>query len=279
MMKTDFKRKLTAAPYAVWMIIFTLVPMALIVFFAFTDQNGAFTLENVLRIKDFSSTFGLSIGLALIATVICLVLGYPLAFMISRMNTNRQSTMVMLIMLPMWMNFLPRTYAWMTILEKNGLINSMLALIGLPKVDMINTNGAIVLGMVYNFLPYMILPIYSVMTKIDKSVIEAAEDLGGGPLTVFKKVILPLSVPGIVSGINMVFVPAVSTFIISKLLGGGLTNLIGDVIDMYFLGGAGEVNYNLGSALSLVLMVLILICMGIMNLFDKDNDASSSVLI
>lgn len=278
-MKNDLKRKLTAAPYAVWMVIFTVVPMALVAFFAFTDANGAFTFENIIYIKKYLPTFGLSVWLAVIATAICLLLGYPLAFMISRMHTNRQQTMIMLVMLPMWMNFLLRTYAWMTILEKNGLLNSFFALIGLPKFNMINTNGAIVLGMVYNFLPYMILPIYSVMTKIDKSVIEASEDLGASPLRVFKRVILPLSVPGIVSGINMVFVPAVSTFIISKLLGGSLTNLIGDVIDMYFLGGAGEVNYNLGSALSLVLMILVLICMGIMNLFDKDDDVGNSVMI
>ena len=161
MQKADFRRKLTAAPYAVWMLIFTIIPMGLVAFFAFTDANGAFTLDNVMRIKEFLPTLWLSIRLAFIATVICLLLGYPLAFIISRMNTNRQQTTIMLVMLPMWMNFLLRTYAWMTILEKNGLINSLLSSLGLGKINMINTNGAIVLGMVYNFLPYMILPIFS----------------------------------------------------------------------------------------------------------------------
>ena len=178
--------------------------------------------------------------------------------------------MVMLVMLPMWMNFLLRTYAWMTLLEDNGLINSALAAIGLPRVHMINTAGAVVLGMVYNYIPYMILPLYSVLTKIDRSVIEAAQDLGAGSMQVFLKVVVPLSMPGIISGVTMVFVPAVSTFIISKMLGGGGNLLIGDLIDMQFLGSA--YNPNLGSAVSLVLMVIILICMGIMNQFD-DGEA------
>ena len=178
--------------------------------------------------------------------------------------------MVMLVMLPMWMNFLLRTYAWMTLLEDNGLINSALAAVGLPRVHMINTAGAVVLGMVYNYIPYMILPLYSVLTKIDRSVIEAAQDLGANSREVFWKVVVPMSMPGVISGVTMVFVPAVSTFIISKMLGGGGNLLIGDLIDMQFLGSA--YNPNLGSAVSLVLMVIILICMGIMNQFD-DGEA------
>lgn len=270
--------RLTAAPYSLWMLIFVLVPIALVVYYAFTDSSGAFTLSNLSSIITFGSTFWLSIRLAFVSTVICLVLAFPLAYSIAMMKTNRQQTMILLVMLPMWMNFLIRTYAWMTILEGNGLINTFVRWLGHPGFNMINTNGAIVLGMVYNFLPYMVLPIYSVLTKIDKNTIEAAEDLGSNKLTVFRRIVLPLSVPGLISGITMVFVPAVSTFIISKLLGGGKTNLIGDIIEMYFLGNAGEINYNIGAALSLVLMVLILISMGIMNRFDKEEAGGGMLL-
>lgn len=275
--KTSISR-LTSAPYTVWMLIFVLIPIALVVYYAFTDSSGAFTFENLKSITAFSGTFWLSIRLAFLSTVICLILAFPLAYSIAMMKTNRQQTMIMLVMLPMWMNFLIRTYAWMTILEGNGLINTFLRWLGHPGFQMINTNGAIVLGMVYNFLPYMILPIYSVLTKIDKSTIEAAEDLGASKIHVFRRIVLPLSVPGLISGITMVFVPAVSTFIISKLLGGGKTNLIGDIIEMYFLGNAGEVNYNIGAVLSLVLMVLILISMGIMNHFDKDENGGGMLV-
>lgn len=273
------KNKFVTSPYTIWMFIFVLIPIALVVYYAFTDANGSFTFANLGSIWDFKSTFALSIGLALVSTVICLLLAFPLAFSISRMKAKRQQTLILLVMLPMWMNFLIRTYAWMTILEGNGLINTFLRAIGHPGFNMINTNGAIILGMVYNFLPFMILPIYSVLTKIEKSTIEAAEDLGANRFNVFRRVILPLSIPGIMSGITMVFVPAVSTFIISKLLGGGKTNLIGDIIEMYFLGNAGEVNYNVGSALSLVLMVLILISMGIMNHFDKDEASGGGMIV
>ena len=247
-----------------------IVPMGLVVFFAFTDKSGAFTLDNILRVGQYSNVFLRSIWLGAIATAISLLLGYPLAYTISKMKAKRQSVMIMLVMLPMWMNFLLRTYAWMSLLEDNGLINNMLAAIGLPRVHMINTAGAVVLGMVYNYIPYMILPIYSVLTKIDNSVIEAAQDLGANDRKVFLKVVLPMSMPGVISGITMVFVPAVSTFIISKMLGGGGNLLIGDLIDMQFLGSA--YNPNLGSAISLVLMVIILICMGIMNQFDDGDE-------
>ncbi|MBQ7961188.1 MAG: ABC transporter permease [Clostridia bacterium] len=272
------------APFTVWMAIFIIIPIALVLFYAFTDANGSFTFSNILSIWEYRSTYIVSIELAFVATVICLLLAYPLAYSISRMKARHQQTMVLLVMLPMWMNFLIRTYAWMTILEDTGLINTLvkgfLSLFGyeFEGFAMINTNGAIILGMVYNFLPYMILPIYTVLTKIDHSVIEAARDLGANGLHVFTKVLLPQSVPGIISGITMVFVPAVSTFIISKLLGGGMTYLIGDIIENYFLGNTGEVNYNVGAALSLVLMVLILISMGIMNRFDKDAETSGGGL-
>ena len=249
-MKTN--SKLLSAPYTVWMTIFIVLPMVLVAYFAFTDKQGSFTLENILSVGQYSNVFLRSIWLGAVATAICLVLGYPLAYIIAKLPAKRQSVMVMLVMLPMWMNFLLRTYAWMTLLEDNGLINAALSAIGLPRAHMINTAGAVVLGMVYNYIPYMVLPLYSVLTKIDESVIEAAQDLGASDSKVFLKVVVPMSMPGVISGVTMVFV------------------LIGDLIDMQFLGSA--YNPNLGSAISLVLMVIILICMGIMNQFDEAED-------
>lgn len=274
-MKSD--SKLLSAPYTVWMTIFIVVPMLLVGYFAFTDKAGRFTMENILSVGQYSNVFLRSIWLGALATAISLGLGYPFAMIIARMGARRQNVMVMLVMLPMWMNFLLRTYAWMTLLEDNGLINNALAAVGLPRVHMINTAGAVVLGMVYNYIPYMILPLYSVLTKIDRSVIEAAQDLGANSVQVFLKVVVPLSMPGVISGVTMVFVPAVSTFIISKMLGGGGNLLIGDLIDMQFLGSA--YNPNLGSAVSLVLMVIILICMGIMNQFDDGEEAGGGGIL
>ena len=274
-MKSD--SKFLSAPYTVWMTVFIVLPMLLVGYFAFTDKSGSFTLENILSVGQYSNVFLRSIWLGAVATVVSLGLGYPLAYIIAKMNARRQNVMVMLVMLPMWMNFLLRTYAWMTLLEDNGLINSVLAALGLPRIHMINTAGAVVLGMVYNYIPYMVLPLYSVLTKIDKSVIEAAQDLGANSREVFLKVVVPMSMPGVISGVTMVFVPAVSTFIISKMLGGGGNLLIGDLIDMQFLGSA--YNPNLGSAVSLVLMVIILICMGIMNQFDDGEAAGGGMLL
>ena len=265
--------KFASAPYTVWMCIFVIVPLIMVGYYAFTDADGNFTFGNMTSIVEYGSTFLISLKLALISTVICLLMAYPVAYTISKMKQRRQSTMIMLVMLPMWMNFLIRTYAWMTILEGNGLINRFVRMLGGEGFSMINTDGAVVLGMVYNFLPYMILPIYTVLTKIEKSTIEAAQDLGANRLSVFRRVLLPMSIPGIISGITMVFVPAVSTFVISKLLGGGKTFLIGDIIENFFLGNTGTVNYNVGAALSLVLMILILISMTIMNHFDKDESS------
>lgn len=270
------KKHAVSAPYTVWMVLFIIVPMLLVAFFAFTDASGSFTLENIRKVGQYSNVFLRSIWLGAIATFFSLLIGYPLAYIISRLKPNSQTVMIMLIMIPMWMNFLLRTYAWMSLLEDNGLINNALAAIGLPRIHMINTAGAVVLGMIYNYLPYMILPIYSVLTKIDNSVNEAAEDLGANSVQVFTRVTFPMSMPGIISGITMVFVPAVSTFIISKMLGGGGNLLIGDLIDMQFLGSA--YNPNLGSAISLVLMIIILICMGIMNQFD-DGEATGGVML
>lgn len=266
----SIKYKLPAIPYIVWMAIFVVTPIALIMLYAFTTRDGSFTLMNFRHMGDYITVFIRSISLAFIATVICLLLGYPLSYILSKEGPRLQRIFIMLIMLPMWINFLLRTYAWMSILENTGLLNRLLQFLGLPTVNLINTNGAVVLGMVYNYLPFMVLPIYSVIVKIDTRLIEAAQDLGAPPLTVFFKVIFPLSLPGVISGITMVFVPAVSTFVISKLLGGGTTMLLGDLIDMQFLGSA--YNPHLGSAISLVMMFIVILCMWVMNRFGEGEE-------
>ncbi len=262
-------RKRVATPYLIWMAIFVIVPIIMVGYFAFTDMEGAFTLENIKTAAFFAGNFWDSIKLGGIATIVCLVLAYPIAYVIANSKANTQKMLILLTMLPMWMNFLLRTYAWKTILEDSGLINRFLSLFDM-QVHMINTKGAVVLGMVYNFLPFMIMPIYSVMAKMDPKVIEAAHDLGCNNAQVFRRVIFPLSLPGVVSGITMVFVPAASTFVISQLLGN--TMLIGDIIERQILGDA--YNLNLGAALSLVLMVIVLITMAIMNHFgDAESEA------
>ena len=257
------KSRAASAPFTVWMLLFTVVPLAMVVWFAFTDGEGSFTFDNILVIGENLDILGRSILLGGISTVICLLLAYPLAYSISRATERVQQTMVMIIMLPMWMNFLLRTYAWMSILENNGFINQFLRLIGIlqegQSITMINTQGAVVLGMVYNFLPFMVLPLYSVMAKLDNRIIEAAQDLGSNGWQVFRRIVLPLSVPGILSGITMVFVPAVS-----KVM------MIGDKIENMFIGQYQ--NYNVGASLSLVLMVLILLCMALMSMVDKGDD-------
>ena len=268
------KSRTAATPFALWMGIFTVVPLAIVVWFAFTDASGSFTLDNVVKIWQYAGTYVDSIWMGALATILCLVLAYPVALSISRRSEHMQRTMVMIVMLPMWMNFLLRTYAWMSLLENNGLINQFMRWIGViapdASVPMINTDGAVILGMVYNFLPFMILPLYSVMAKMDNRVIEAAQDLGSNWWQVFRRVILPLSAPGIVSGVTMVFVPAVSTFVISKLLGGSKLMMIGDVIETMFVGDGCD--YNVGAALSLILMVLMLICMSLMHRVDNGED-------
>ena len=268
------KSRAASAPFTVWMLLFTVVPLAMVVWFAFTDGEGSFTFDNILVIGENLDILGRSILLGGISTIICLLLAYPLAYSISRATERVQQTMVMIIMLPMWMNFLLRTYAWMSILENNGFINQFLRLIGIlqegQSITMINTQGAVVLGMVYNFLPFMVLPLYSVMAKLDNRIIEAAQDLGSNGWQVFRRIVLPLSVPGILSGITMVFVPAVSTFVITKLLGGSKVMMIGDKIENMFIGQYQ--NYNVGASLSLVLMVLILLCMALMSMVDKGDD-------
>ena len=269
MNKKRFGSRLLAAPHIVWSAIFIIVPLFIMLYFAFTDQNGVFTLENIKQIGLYKKAFGISILYAAIATVITLLLAYPMAYFMTKVKISSQKMLLMIVMIPMWMNFLIRTYSWITILANTGLINTFLGKLGIGPVKLINTPAAVILGMVYDFIPYMILPIYSVMSKIDKSLLEASEDLGSNAFNKFKRVILPLSRPGIISGITMVFVPSVSTFYISQKLGGNKTMLVGDVIEYFF--GAGPDYYNVASAISMVLMVLILISMLVMNRFSDDD--------
>lgn len=268
--RKGWAQELASAPYLIWMAVFVIVPLIMVAYFAFLGDGNGFTLEHIKDAAQYGGIFARSIWLAAVATVICLIISYPLAFILSRMETKSQSTMLMIVMLPMWMNFLLRTYAWMTILGNEGVLNYLFGLVGLGPFRMLNTQGAIVLGMVYNYLPYMILPLYSVMEKIDNSVLEAAQDLGCGRVQALIRVVVPLSLPGIMSGITMVFVPAISTFIISRMLGGGSNLLIGDLIEMQFLGNS--YNPNLGAAISLILMVIVLIIMTVMRQFDSSDD-------
>lgn len=274
MKKSSMTLKLVNAPYILWSVLFILAPMIMVVYYAFTDRTGAFTFDNIKALSSYGEIFGRSIWYALIATVICLAMSYPLAYIMAKSRESTQRTIMMLVMIPMWMNFLIRTYSWITILSNTGIINSALKAIGLPTAQLINTPGAVILGMVYNFLPYMVLPIYSVMSKLDHSLVEAASDLGASGVQVLKKVILPLSMPGVISGITMVFVPSVSTFYISQKLGGGKFLLVGDSIEMQF---QTAYNYNLGASLSLVLMLLIIVCMLVMNRF-ADNEEGAMII-
>ena len=260
---------LPSIPYVLWMAAFIVIPLGMVVYFALTNSDGQFTLENIARGGEYMSVLLRSIKLAAIATVLCVLIAYPLAYILSRKQGFQKQTLFIMVMLPMWMNFLLRTYAWMTILENNGLINKFLGLFGIGPLQMINTQGAVILGMVYNYIPFMILPIYTTMCKIGDDVIEAAQDLGGNTFQVMARVVIPLSLPGVSTGITMVFVPAISTFIISKMLGGGTNQLIGDIIELQFLGNS--YNPNLGSAISLVLMVVVLLCMSIMSNFDDEE--------
>ena len=276
------KLSLFAVPYVVWMALFVVAPIIMVVIYAFSTSVGGFTLGNFAKMGTYTVVFTRSFKLAIIATVICLLIGYPLAYIMSKEGPRFQRLAMVLIMLPMWMNFLLRTYSWMAILENNGLLNQLFRKIGLIALynsvcgtditffRMINTQGAVVLGMVYNYLPFLILPIYSVIVKLDHSLIEAARDLGADSFQVFRRVILPLSLPGVLSGITMVFVPSVSTFAISKMLGGGTEMLLGDLIEQQYMGGA--YNPYLGAAISLVMMVIVVICMVVMNRFGEGEE-------
>ena len=268
-----------AIPYVIWMALFVVAPIIMVVIYAFSASVGGFTLDNFAKMGTYTVVFTRSFKLALIATAICVLIGYPVSYKMSKEGPRFQRLAMVLIMLPMWMNFLLRTYSWMAILENNGLLNQLFRKIGLIALynnifgtdisffRMINTQGAVVLGMVYNYLPFMILPIYSVIVKLDHSLIEAARDLGANSVQVFRRVILPLSLPGVLSGITMVFVPSVSTFAISKMLGGGTEMLLGDLIEQQYMGGA--YNPYLGAAISLVMMVIVVICMVVMNRFGE----------
>ncbi len=286
------KRSWLATPYVIWMALFTVIPIIMMVVYAFTqeivvdaetgEKAVRFTLDNFAQMGSYTVVFLRSFKLALVSTAVCLLIGYPVAYLMAKEGPRFQKIAMALIMLPMWMNFLLRTYAWMSILENTGLLNRLFKAIGLIDLvnrimgtnlqffPMINTQGAVVLGMVYNYLPFMILPIYSVIVKLDNSLLEAAQDLGAGSSRIFRKVILPLSLPGVLSGITMVFVPAVSTFAISRLLGGNNLMLLGNLIEMQFVGTA--YNPHLGSAISLVMMVVVVICMAVMNRFGEGEE-------
>ena len=282
-------KKSFAYPYGVWLAVFILAPILMVVVYGFLNADGGFTLHNFSYLPGFLPIFGRSFWLAFLSTAVCLVLGYPMAYLMSRLSASKQSLCMMLIMLPMWINFLLRTYAWMSILENNGFINQFFRSIGLISflqshfgysldyIPLINTQGAIVLGMVYNFLPFMVLPIYTVLIKLDRKLIEAAQDLGAPTHLVFRRVIFPLSIPGVISGITMVFVPSVSTFVISQMLGSGKNLLVGDLIDLRFMGGA--YNPHLGSAIALVMIILIFICMWIMNKCDDSSSEEGGLLL
>ena len=265
------KRKLLTGPYLVWAIAFILIPLAVILYYGLTNSDGHFTFENILAIGTMENfkALCLSLLLSFISTLICLILAYPLAMMLSNMKVSQTSFMVLIFILPMWMNFLLRTMAWQTLLEKNGVINQVLGFFGIPALEIINTPAAVVLGMVYDYLPFMILPIYNAVTSIDEDIIEAARDLGADTATVRQKIILPLSRPGIISGITMVFVPSLTEFVVPNILGGGKVLLLGNVIEQEFI---QSMNWNLGSGLSVTLMVFVIISM----IFTMKNDTEDS---
>lgn len=264
------KRSLAAYPYVFWSALFIVIPLLIVLYFSFTDSSGNFSFENFKRLlsPQYGTIFIRSIKLALESTILCLIIGYPVAYIISKMHPSKGSLLIMLFIVPMWMNFLLRTYAWLPILGKTGIVNSFLAKFGIGPISFLYNNGAVLLGMVYNFLPFMILPIYTILSKMDNDLINAAKDLGADRKTIFMKITFPLSMPGVMSGITMVFMPAVSTFVISSLLGGGQYMLLGNLIEQQFT-TMGDRNF--GSAISIIMMIIILISMGLMNKFDDDK--------
>ena len=255
---------IAAAPHIFWAVLFIILPLIIVIYYAFTDENGAFSFDNILSLEEYAPIFVLSLELSVIATFVCLLVGYPLAYIMARAKPEHQKIYVMLLMLPMWTNLLIRTYSIMAILDDGGLLNTILG----TSMHIVGTKGAVIFGMVYDFLPYMVLPIYTCVSKINKNMWEAASDLGCSPVKVMTRVILPLSMPGIISGVTMVLVPSISTFYISQKLGGGTFELIGDTIERQFVTGAR----NVGAAISLVMMVLILISLSIMNKFSDSDD-------
>lgn len=268
MKKGSLFQRMAAAPHIVWMIMFIVAPMLFVLYFAFTDANGSFSLSNITTLSQYTNVFILSIAFAFIATLICLVIGYPLAYFMARSKPKTQKLLMVLIMLPMWCNLLIRTYALMALLDNGGLLNSFLESIGLGKLHIVGSDFGVILGMVYDFLPYMVLPIFTTMTKLDNRYIEAAHDLGCNNIQTMVKVVMPLTVSGVISGITMVFVPSISTFYISQKLGAGKIDLIGDTIERLFQNTS---TYNVGAVISLVMMILILISVCIMNKFSDDE--------
>ena len=265
------KRSWYATPYALWMLLFAVVPLLFVCWYAFTSPEGTFTLTNFQEFAKprYMGVILRSLKLALYCTALCLLIGYPTAYFLASRDFSRAQSLVVLIIVPMWMNFLLRTYAMMTLLEDNGVLNTLMRAMGLPGMKMIGTEGAVVLGMVYNYLPFMVLPIYTVLKKMDYSLIEAAQDLGCNPLQVVSRVVLPMSIPGVVSGITMVFMPAVTTFSISRLLSSGMVYLVGDMIEDYFI---SMNNRNVGSSISLVMLVLIILSIGFLRKVDPDSE-------
>ena len=268
------KRSWYATPYALWMVLFAVVPLLFVCWYAFTTPEGAFTLQNFQEFAKprYTAIILRSLKHALYCTLLCLVIGYPTAYFLAGKGFNHTQSLVVLILLPMWMNLLLRTYAMMTLLDDNGVLNAALDLIGLPKVKVIGTEGAVVMGLVYNYLPFMVLPIYTVLKKMDYAVIEAAEDLGCNPFRVLTRVVIPLSIPGIVSGVTMVFMPAVTSFAISTLLSNGKLRLAGDLIDYIFNQSSNPMRWNIGSSFSLMMLVLILISIGFLRKVDPDSE-------
>ena len=268
------RTKALAAPYIVWMVIFTVVPLAMVAYFAFTTNSGEFTFTNLTRAAEYMPVLLRSVWYALAACAICLVIGYPVAYVIAQTTARTQRVLYLLVTLPMCMSFLLRTLAWVALLRDTGIINTFLGSYGIGPLPLIRNAGSVILGMVYNYLPYMIMPLYTVIVKLDPRLIEAAQDLGCDSFQVFRRVILPLSVPGIVSGITMVFVPAVSTFYISQKLGGTNNTMIGDVIELQF---KGSLNRNFGAAMSLVLMLLVFVSIWLMNRFTDDEEGVATI--
>ena len=273
MKKGSLFQRLAAAPHIVWAVMFIVFPMIFVLFFAFTDADGNFSFSNITSLSQYGHVFVLSIAFALIATVVCLIIGYPLAYFMSKQSPRAQKVLMVLVMLPMWCNLLIRTYALMALLDNGGLLNSLLVSLGLDKIQIVGTNFGVILGMIYDFLPYMVLPIFTAMTKLDPKFIEASQDLGCTTWQTMTRVIMPLTASGVISGVTMVFVPSISTFYISQKLGAGKIDLVGDTIERLFQNPS---TYNVGAAISLVMMVLIIISVTVMNRFSDDKTPGES---
>ena len=273
MKKGSLFQRLAAAPHILWAVMFIVFPMIFVLFFAFTDADGNFSFSNITSLSQYGHVFVLSIAFSLIATVVCLLIGYPLAYFMSKQSPRAQKILMVLVMLPMWCNLLIRTYALMALLDNGGLLNSLLESLGLDKLQIVGTNFGVILGMIYDFLPYMVLPIFTAMTKLDPKYIEASQDLGCTTWQTMTRVIMPLTASGVISGVTMVFVPSISTFYISQKLGAGKIDLVGDTIERLFQNPS---TYNVGAAISLVMMILIIISVGVMNRFSDEKQSGSS---